>query len=200
MNLPWEEKLSRRNSSRCKLSFNRFRTIFFPRKGARNIFIIFTRIRFKLFPVLIHCRLTGYFEFLSTHTNSSGRRILSYERSNNSRTGRRTTRANSKSLSGRVNRSKQAARRTRLFEKYFFFRPTARRFQRRKKKKKGKKDSWFGYNGGGRDRKVRSGGEARGWREQLAGKFSLPARTRNNSYKFCSSIGFRPHARSAIRY
>lgn len=138
MNLPWEEKLSRRNSSRCKLSFNRFWTIFFPRKGARNIFITFTRIRFKLFPVLIHRRLTGYFEFLSTHTNSSGRRILSYERSNNSRTGRRTTRANSKSLSGRVNRSKQAARRTRLFEKYFFFRPTARRFQRRKKKK-GKK-------------------------------------------------------------
>ena len=131
MNLPWEEKLSRRNSSRCKLSFNRFRTIFFPRKGARNIFITFTRIRFKLFPVLIHRRLTGYFEFLSTHTNSSGRRILSYERSNNSRTGRRTTRANSKSLSGRVNRSKQAARRTRLFEKYFFKTPFYRNSNRK---------------------------------------------------------------------
>lgn len=171
MNLPWEEKLSRRNSSRCKLSFNRFRTIFFPRKGARNIFITFTRIRFKLFPVLIHRRLTGYFEFLSTHTNSSGRRILSYERSNNSRTGRRTTRANSKSLSGRVNRSKQAARRTRLFEKYFFFRPTARRFQRRKKKKRKKKirDSVTTVAAviGKFDREGKQGGGGNSWRENL---------------------------------
>lgn len=122
--------------------------------------------------MLIHRRLTGYFEFLSTHTNRSGRRILSYERSNNSRTGRRTTRANSKSLSGRVNRSKQAARRTRLFEKYFFFFSThGQTFSTKEKKKREKKirDSVTTVAAviGKFDREGKQGGGGNSWRENL---------------------------------